>query len=347
MAASNLSGHPVSGIREVAKRAGVSIATVSTVLNASGPVSAKARDKVLAAVAAVGYAPNGIAQSLRQGRSRLIGLVVSEIANPFFASLTREISFAAQKGGYSVIVCDTDEDVAREAAMLDVLRAQRVAGVILAPAGIGDAYRTALEARMRSPFVVIDRRLAHSGRDFVGLDNLAAGRLVTEYLLRLGHRRIAFVAGRSGVSTADDRYAGYLGAYRAAGLEPDLALEVRGDFRGEIACDAVQPLLTRADRPTAIIAANNLMALGTLQAAHDLGFRCPDDLSVAGIDDFPWSGAMRPRLTTVAQPVDRIGATAVERLLARVSGDEAGAGCNIELPPRLLIRDSCARVEVS
>lgn len=336
----------MSGIRDVARRAGLSIATVSTVLNGSGPVSAKARQKVLEAAAAIGYAPNGIAQSLRNGRSRLIGLVVSEIANPFFAALTREVGHAAQEAGYSVIVCDTDEDVVRETAMLDVLRAQRVAGIILAPAGSGLAYIGSLRARLNGPSVIVDRRLPDFACDYVGLDNRAAGRLIGEYLVRLGHRRIGFVAGREGISTADDRLAGFIGALAGAGVAVDAGLHVRADFRGDAAYNAVQPLLTRVDRPTAIVAANNLMALGVLQAAHELGFTCPDDISIAGIDDFPWSGAMRPRLTTVAQPIGEIGRTAVECLLARIRGELTDDFRDVAHPARLLVRDSCARLGV-
>ena len=336
----------MSEIREVARRAGVSIATVSTVLNESGPVSARAREKVLEAVAAVGYEPNRIAQSLRKGRSRLIGLVVSEIANPFFAALTREIGRAAQEAGYSVIVCDTDEDIGQERAMLEVLRGQRVAGIILAPAGSGRAYVDSLRAGARAPLVIVDRQLADIASDFVGLDNRAAGRLITEYLIRLGHRRIGFIAGREGISTADDRHAGFVDALTDAGVVPDTGLHVRADFRGDAAYDAVQPLLTRSDRPYAIIAANNLMALGALQSANDLGFRCPEDISIAGIDDFPWSGAMRPRLTTVAQPIDLIGRTAVERLVERMRNPSGGQVHRVAYPAQLLVRDSCARVDV-
>lgn len=335
----------MSGIRDVARRAGVSIATVSTVLNGSGPVSAKSRQAVLEAASALGYAPNGIAQSLRKGRSRLIGLVVSEIANPFFAALTREIGRAAQAEGYSVIVCDTDEDVARETAVLDVLRTQRVAGIILSPAGTGDAYAASLRSRVKVPLVIVDRMLPDIGCDFVGLDNRASGRLITEYLIRLGHRRIGFIAGRDGVSTSDDRHAGYVDALESAGIGVERDLRVGADFRGHAAYDAVQPLLTRGDRPSAIVAANNLMALGALQAAHDLGFDCPRDISIAGIDDFPWSGAMRPRLTTVSQPIDSIGRTALERLLERLRSGSADPIRSIAFPAQLLVRDSCARHE--
>lgn len=341
----------MANIRDVARHAGVSIATVSTAINGTGPVSEKTLQRVWQAVDAVGYAPNGVARSLRLGRSQLIGLVVSEITNPFFAALARTVEQAAQEPGYAVIVCNSDEDEGRELELLDLLRVQRVAGVILAPSGNGDAYRAALGRTSlgrtgATPLITVDRHVADLDRDFVGLDNRSAGRMICEYLLRLGHRRIAFIGGRPGMSTSDERFEGFLGAMQAAGLAVDPTLCVRADFRGETAYVAVQPLLARDDRPTAVVAANNVMALGALQAVADLGFDCPRDVSVAGIDDFPWSNALRPRLTTVAQPIEEIGRIAVAFLLDRLAGHGAppAESRTRALAPSLIIRDSCAPV---
>jgi LacI family transcriptional regulator len=331
----------MANIRDVARHAGVSIATVSTALNRSGPVSEKTLRRILDAVDAVGYAPNGIARSLRMGRSHLFGLIVSEITNPFFSALTRAIEKAAHDAGYAVIIGNSDEDEERELELLELLRVQRVAGIILSPSGQGPGYRDKLAGERGAPLITIDRQVERLDCDFVGLDNRAAGRLVTEYVLRLGHRRIAFIGGRMGVSTSDHRYEGFRDALLDSGLEPDPAICLRADFRGEAAYAVAQPLLSAPNRPTAIVAANSVMALGALQAIGDLGFRCPQDISVAAIDDFPWSTALRPRLTTVTQPIEEIGRVAVEYLLDRVGGEQTTRARSKIFAPTLIARDSC------
>ncbi len=337
----------MANIRDVAKHAGVSIATVSTALNSTGPVSEKTLRRIWEAVEAVGYAPNGIARSLRLGKSRLIGLVVSDITNPFFGALALAIEKTAHASGYAVIVCNSNEDEARERELLDLLRVQRVAGILVAPSGSGAKYRESLSRRAEGALITIDRQVEGLERDFAGLDNHAAGRLITEYILRLGHRRIAFIGGRPGVSTSDQRYEGFCQALATMKLEPDPALCLRGEFRSETAYAVTQQILTMpSDRPTAIVAANNVMALGALQVVGDLGFRCPQDISVAGIDDFPWSTALRPRLTTVAQPIQEIGRAAVEMLLDRISdeGSTSTAARRRIFAPTLIPRDSCAAI---
>ncbi|WP_428248267.1 LacI family DNA-binding transcriptional regulator [Ferrovibrio sp.] len=336
----------MANIRDVAKHAGVSIATVSTALNGTGPVSEKTMRRIWEAVEAVGYAPNGIARSLRLGRSRLLGLIVSEITNPFFGALTLAVEKAARAQGYAVIVCNSNEDEARELELLELLKVQRVAGILVAPSGQGVKYRDSLSRDAGAPLITIDRQIEGLERDFVGLDNRAAGRMITDYILRLGHRRIAFIGGRMGVSTSDLRFEGFCDALAAAGLQADPALCLRADFRGDAAYTVAQPLLAMAERPTAIVAANNVMALGALQAIGDLGFRCPQDVSVAGIDDFPWSTALRPRLTTVAQPIEEIGQAAVEMLLDQLTEGSApaAAGRSRIFQPTLIARDSCAAV---
>jgi LacI family transcriptional regulator len=319
----------------------VAIATVSAALNRSAPVSEETRKRVLEAARLLGYTPNGVARSLRRGHTRLIALVVSDITNPFFGALARAVETAALEAGFAVIVSNTDEDPARELQALRLLREQRVAGVILAPCGLGAEHPAMIEASAPLPLVAVDRELAGLERDFVGLDNLAAGRIATEYLIRLGHRRIGFVGGRAGLANAEARRSGFEAALRAAGIEPEPGLIVSGGFREVEAFDAVQPLLTRPDRPSALVAANNVMALGCMQAIRELGFRCPEDVSIVGIDDMPWSTALSPPLTVVAQPIESIAQSACARLLARIE-QAAGDDWHHEFhSPALVIRDSC------
>ncbi len=333
-------------IKDVAREAGVSIGTVSATINGTAGVSEKLAQRVWDAVAAVGYSPDGIARSLRLGRTSTIALVISDISNPFFASLAKAVETRANAAGYSVILANTDEDPARELELLNLMRVQRVAGILLAPSGFDDAYRAALARFADMPLVMVDRFLPDMPFDSVIVDNLAAAQSVTDYLLRLGHRRIAIVSGRPHVSTAEQRLRGFRETLQAAGVRHDPALAMTADFRIETAYDAVQALLSRPEPPTAIFAANNMMSLGAMQAVMDMGFRCPEQISVAGIDDFPWSTAIRPRLTTVVQPIEEVGATAVDRLLARLKPAGAKAAPEtVTLAPRLLVRESCRRVD--
>ncbi|MBI1775172.1 MAG: LacI family DNA-binding transcriptional regulator [Proteobacteria bacterium] len=310
----------MANIRDVAKAAGVSIASVSAALNDTGRVGEETRARIWAAVEAVGYSPNTIARSLRLGRSQLIGMVVGDITNPFSASMVRIVEKVAIDRGYSVIVCNIDGDEERVPAILDQLGGQNVAGILLTPIGPRARLLEQIEARVRQPLVTVDQRLPGLRRDYVGIDNRWAMRMLVDYLLRFGHRRIALISGRAGRWTADERYHGFVEAMQEAGLEADPALCVRADYDGEGAYAATTRLLTQRERPTAIIGANNLIALRILQSLIDLGFQCPADVSLVGMDDVPWSGLVRPRITIVAQPIEEIGRVAIEWLLERIEG---------------------------
>ena len=330
-------------IRDVAAAAGVSISTVSIALRGSGPVSELTRRKVLAAAAAVGYVPNPMARGLRFGGSDHLGFVTGDLTNPYAGAVLRVVERCAASAGYTVIVLNSDGDPAREAAALDVLEAQRVAGILLNPVGQGPSYRDRLD-RITCPVVTFDQYVIGLERDFVGLDSEQAGRVLTEYLLRLGHRRIAFIGGSPGRWSADMRLQGYTGALAAVGIAADPELIVAAGYRGEVAYQRTVTLLAGSTRPTAILAANNVMTLGTLQAVLDLGYRCPVDVSVAGIDDVPWSGLVKPRLTVVAQPIEELAHAATEWLLERMAhrAEPALPARRLELPPRFVMGESCA-----
>ena len=324
-------------IKDVAKAAGVSIATVSATSNGKGGVSEKRSRRVWDAVAAVGYSPHGIARSLRLGRTQVIGLVVGDIANPFFTSLAKAVEARASASGYSVIVANSDEEPKKELALLKMLREQRVAGILLAPSGYDESYM---------PLVVVDRQLENMPFGAVVIDNVAAARMVTDYLVRLGHRRIAMISGQPHLSTADERRRGFREGLAAAGIRFDEELEPVADSRTENAYEAVQRLLTLPNPPTAIIAGNNLMTLGVIQAVADMRFRCPEQVSITGIDDFSWNAVIRPKLTTVAQPIDQLGKSSVDELFARMTepGRLTAPGRVITLAPRFIIRESCGPV---
>jgi LacI family transcriptional regulator len=337
----------MANIRDVAKKAGVSIATVSAALNGKGPVSEETRQRVMAAAAAVGYSPSAIARSLRLGRSRLIGVVVGDITNPFWAAMVRVVENVAIAANYSIIVCNSDDREERELSILDQLRAQHVAGILITPVGRSPGYVQRLSRHDLPPLVTMDQFVPGLERDFVGVDNRAAVRMLTELLLRLGHRRIAMISGGEGLWTADERLNGFVETMSAAAVPVDPALCAHTDYRGDTAYTATVPLLTRRDRPTAIIGANNVIALGALQATIDLGFHCPADISIAGIDDVPWAGLVRPRITTVAQPIEEISRVAIEWLIERIADRDAGPPRQRTFQPRFIPGDSCRDIRVA
>ena len=301
-------------IREVAERAGVSPATVSRVLNGTAVVREATRDKVLSVVDELGYRPNRLAANLRRQQVQMIGVVVSDIENPHFTQMVRAIEDTAYLKGFRVLLCNTDEDAAKQREYLGVLVAERVAGVVISPTEpaapeIGELidYGAAV--------VAFDRAVADRRADAVLAANAEAARVATEHLLAIGHKRVGFVGGLTGIETATTREAGYEEAMTAAGLASPVA---RGDFRVEGGRRATEELL--AQGASGVVVANNLMAVGALQAIREAGLRVPAELSLVAIDDPPWAELTDPPLTTLAQPVRAMANSAVELLLQRLAG---------------------------
>jgi LacI family transcriptional regulator len=328
-------------IRDVARLANVSVATVSNALNNADRVSPELLARVRAAVDKLGYAPDAAARSLRKGSSRLIGLIVGDITNPFFSDLFEAVEDAAAARSYLVLLCNSNERVEREEAHLKMLRSQRIDGLILAPTGAVSMNRAALLAALEIPVVLVDRAMEGLGYDAVVLDNHRAGHEATAHLIARGHRRIALINGPDIVRTAADRLQGYREALLGAGLAFDPALVRAADFQEQAAYDAAIDLLRSPGRPTAIFATNNLMTIGALRAIADLGLTCPDDVSIIGIDDLAWAEAVSPRLTTVAQPVRAMGEAALDQVVARIAGERTVPGETTVLAPSLIVRGSC------
>ncbi|MFC7400181.1 LacI family DNA-binding transcriptional regulator [Chelatococcus sp. GCM10030263] len=327
-------------IRDVARLAGVSVTTVSNALNTPGRVSPALSARVHAAVEKLGYAPHAAARSLRKRASSLIGMVVADITNPFFSELFEAVENAAAMRGYSMLLCNSGETFAREEQHLAMLRTQRIDGLILAPTGAIAVNRASILASLDVPVVLVDRGMVELGYDAVVLDNRRAGELATAHLLAAGHRRIGLINGPEILRTAADRLQGYREMLLAAGIpfDPDLVLD--GRYREAEAYAATLRLLTAGDPPTALFATNNVMTIGVMRAIADAGLTCPQDISVVGIDDFPWAGAFTPRLTTVAQPVADMGREVLDMLIGRMSGARTGPGETRILSPSLIARQS-------
>jgi len=332
----------VTTIRDVARLAAVSVATVSNALNNPGRVSPELVARVGAAVEKLGYSPHAAARSLRKRASGLLGLIVADITNPFFTELFEATENAAAANGYSLLLCNSNERIEREEAHLRMLRSQRIDGLILAPTGAVSSHRAPLLGALDVPIVLVDRALEGLGYDTVVLDNRQAAIDAVGHLIAHGHRRIGMINGPEVLRTAVDRLQGYREALLGAGLSFDRALVRSAEFREREAHDAAIRLLRDENRPTAIFAANNLMTIGVMRALSELGLSCPGDVSVVGIDDFPWADAFTPRLTTIAQPVRDMGETTFNLLADRIGGSRQGEGTTIVMAPRLITRGSCA-----
>lgn len=327
-------------LHDVAREAHVSLATVSHVINGTRFVSAETRQRVLDAIERLHYEVNSVARSLKRDHSQAIGLLISDIANPFFTSLVRGVEDVAQEAGYTVVLCNTDEDPAKELRYLHLLRQKRVDGVLIAPTGVRHKYLDHL-VEVSFPLVCFDRALPDLPCDSVVLDNVAGAYQAVTHLIQLGHQRIGIVTGLPRVGTTGGRLEGYRRALRAHGLAEDPELIREGNGRHSGGFQQTLALLDLAHPPTALFSTNNLMTLGALAALALRGVRVPEDMAIVGFDDFEWADVLHPHLTTVAQPTYEIGQTAAQLLLARIEHRAEGTPRQIVLSPRLITRESC------
>jgi LacI family transcriptional regulator len=332
-------------IRDVAAVAGVSPATVSRVLNGKQDVAAELRQRVLGAVTELGYRRNGPARSLRTRAAMVLGLIISDISNPFFTAVVRGAEDQAQLAGYSLVLANADEDVDKEARYLEVAAAEQMAGVLLSPASL---TRTSIDVLLERgiPVVTVDRRLAGAPVDSVTVNNHQAARTAAQHLIGQGCRRVGFIAGPIQTTTGASRLAGYRAALRAAGRLVDPSLTAYADFRTEGGYAATRQLLRQRRPPDGLLFANNLMTVGGLRAIAEAGLAIPDDIAVVGFDDAIWATALRPPLTVVAQPTYEIGQTAAKLLLRRVDG-EAFPPRRVVLQAELIERASSQREPAS
>ncbi|MGK5642816.1 LacI family DNA-binding transcriptional regulator [Streptomyces sp. URMC 126] len=323
---------------DVARHAGVSVATVSHVLNETRPVRPATRDAVRAAIAELGYTHNTLARSLVTSRTRSIGLAVSAAGNPYFTEIFQGVEASTLEAGYSLLTADPHDDPGHELKTVRLLHERRVDGMIIAPSADPAALLDHL-ARTRVPAVFLDR-LVGDAHDQVCAENEAPTARLTGHLAERGHTRIALVAGAPGLSTTTERIAGYRRGLAEAGLPHVPELVVDGDSRAEGAERAVERLLALAQPPTALVTANNAMTIGALRALRAARLSVPGDMALACFDDFSWADLFEPRLTAIAQPSREIGAAAVRLLLDRLA-EPGRAPRTVRLPCAFVHRSSC------
>lgn len=326
-------------VREVAVRAGVSVGTVSNVLNTPGKVATATAERVQLAIRELGFVPNGAARQLRAGRSTSIGFVLLDVTNPFFTDVARAAEERAAQEGWGLLIANSDERADREAAHLGLFEEQRVRGLLISPV---EESVTHLE-RLRSrgiPAVLVDRLATMHGFSSVSVDDVRGGRAAAEHLLTIGRRRLLFVGGPLDLAQVRDRLRGARQAVAQVAGACIEVLPVAGlTMRQGVA--AGREVLAQAQRPDAVFAANDLVALGVLQGvALNGGVRVPDDLAIVGYDDIDFASAAAVPITSVRQPRQQMGVTAIELLIAEMDG--LGEHRRIVLEPELIVRDSTA-----
>jgi LacI family transcriptional regulator len=331
-------------MHDVARLANVSVATVSAVINGKNGVSAKFTKQVKEAMANLDYHPDLIARSLKTGRTNTIGMIVPDVTNPFHTEVMRGVEDEARLNGYSPLLCNSNEDPERERQLLDTLFSQRVDGVLLAASDSSAAYDRL--TRRRFPIVFIDRVPAGHTKRAVVTDNVGAAYDATKYLIDIGHKRIAILAGHIHISTGFDRVEGYRKAMQEAHLLVREDYFQRGDFQMESGYRCGLQLLQLPDPPTAIFSCNNKMTLGLMRALAELQVSCPERVSVLSFDDFEWAASFSPKLTTVAQSTHEMGKQAMRMLLRIMAPNREDSDLNEEnivmLEAELMIRESTA-----
>lgn len=328
-------------LRDVARKAGVSAMSVSRVLNRQPGVSAELRSKVEAAVAELDYAPGKVAGRPSSPRTQLIGMIVPDVSNPFFAPVVRGAETTARRAGFRLLLCNTESDLRLERDYIEDLVVHRVEGLLIAPVGDRSAGHLARLLDQNFPLVLLDRKVDGLSCDSVTLNNVDAGFRLMSHLLAIGHRRIAFVADAEEVSTGRERLQGAKQALSAAGVawNDDLVFHTSTDQTGGYR--AAQLILGLPKPPTAIFAVNNMTALGVMQALKLADLRVPEDIALVCFDDVPHLAVIAPFLTVVDQPAETMAQVAMQLLLERISGNAGQHARIVNFPGQLIVRQSC------
>jgi len=327
-------------IYDVAKVAKVSIATVSKVINQTGSISEKTRNRVLKVMEDLNYKPSVVASALTGKRTNTVGLLIPDLANPFFAEIARSVEDRGHEAGFNLMICSTDNDPDKESEYISLMRRKSVDGIILASGLISDtAVKQLIDHQI--PVAVIARDLPVLAVNAVLVDDFAGGYMAASHLLSLGHRRIGVVAEDLRLLSSQERVRGYRHALEEAGVAIDDGLVRVSDFTIEGGRRAALELLQLPDRPTALFACNDLLAIGAMRAAKELGLAIPEDLSVVGFDNTILAEIVDPGLTTVAQPIVNMGRQVVDLLIEEMQGEEKPAR-RVVLLPRLVERNSTA-----
>ena len=327
-------------IKEVAKEANVSFSTVSRVIRNAKNIHPETRKKVLRAIKKLNYHVDARARGMVKRETKTIGVCISDISNPFYPPIVRGIENTINKFHYNLLLSNTDEDAEKEEVYLKLMLEKRVDGLIIAPTGQSTSYLKEFIKR-NIPVVFIDRKIENISTDTVCTDNFQGAFSAVEHLIKLGHKRIAMIAGPKAITTIQDRIKGYLEALKIYNTKRADSLIAEGSPTIEGGIKATKTLFKLSSPPTAIFSCNNLMTLGSLIALKRLGKNVPKDVAIVGFDDLEWAEVLDPPLTVVSQPTYTIGTTAAQLLMQRLLREGPIKKQNIVLKPELIIRRSC------
>ncbi|ACL69215.1 LacI family DNA-binding transcriptional regulator [Halothermothrix orenii] len=330
-------------IKDIAKKANVSVTTVSRVLNNKPDVSEKTKSKILKIINELGYNPNGVARGLVLNRTHTIGLIIPDIRNPFFPEVARGIEDKAKEYGYSVIYCNTDNKKEEEKKAVELLLNKRVDGIILS---LSMNNRDELDRikKQGCPIVQIDRKVPDANYPTVTIDNLISAYNATKHLINLGHKYIAHITGNLDTKTGQDRLNGYKKAMHERGIHISQEWIIEGDYSKESGYKNMKRILNLKNRPTGIFIANDLMAIGAYKAVFESKLNIPEDISIIGHDDIELASLVNPELTTMAQPKYEMGKHAARLLIQEIEGSDQDNNQNILLNTELVVRGSTGGV---
>jgi len=329
-------------IEEIARKTGTSRSTVSRVLSGHPNVKEETRIHIKKIMEELDYRPNRLAQGLATGSINIVGLIVGDIRNPYYSEITRAVETVLNEEGYMVVLCDSDYNPLKEEHFLRVAIEMGFASVIMTSAMETDELKKILD-NLHCPLILLNRQLETIQTDVVSFDNFRGGYLVAEHLIKYGHKDIQVLAGPARSSSSNARFAGYKKALEDYGLNFSDANIAHGDLRLETGYEFGLKLLREKSRSTAVIAGNDMMAIGLIQAFRDRGLRVPEDLSVVGFDDIPLAAMSAVKLTTIKQPQTEMGKQAAKLVLDRLNG-ESKAPRLITYEPELILRDSTRRI---
>lgn len=333
-------------IKDIAKACGVSKTTVSRYLNKSGYVSEEVANTIKEKVEELNYVPSQTARNLSTQSSNVIGVVIPEVSNPFFAEIFKGISTIADSNNFNLLYCDTDNDPVKELKNLSMLRTYNVAGLIITPASnssVVESYERDLSAaidNLNIPVVLMDRDLDTLQYDGVFTDNYKGSYDCTKLLLESGHKKVATIKGDTNISIGRERYRGYCDAILDAGLELDEGLIYEGDFTTDTAYRLTKEIMKGSDRPSGMFSPNNLTTIGILKALYEDGYKIPDDISLVSFDDIELLTALNIKLSVVKRDPEDIGRKAMELLLDKMNSDQPESVKKIVIEPTIVDRSS-------
>lgn len=331
----------MSSMNEVAKKAGVSVATVSRVLNNSNSVNEATRTKITKAIKDLNYQPNRVAKRLRSKSisSNLIGVLIPDIQNPFYVDVLRGIEDVASTKNYAIIMCNFGQDKEKERMYLEILQSESIDGLVAAPASETDPQLKKMLAN-GMPVVCVDRGLKDSNVDVVLVDNVSGAYKAVDHLIKSGYKRIAYISGMPTIPSTILRGEGYRKALEDNNIEFDPELVKSGDSKHESGVKLCEELLSMPTPPDAFFTGNNLITLGALETIHKRGLRIPEDTAILGFDDMQWASSLNPPLTAVRQPAYEMGKRAAELLIQRIN-DPSRQNIQMIMNADLIVRSSC------